>query len=294
MDNMQRVAKTDLPKGPAGPIDFDEIVRAPRRMRRWGRAKPPVHRLRQPVDAAAGAQAIDRRYRARWRRGRLPGFPNNSMKEFSSALGKIVTAGRFRQYRHRSAPLPRFRRAGGSDLCGRLVRFRPVRRFLCQTKVPPHDRLIGNVSVEYALEQFAEGMARVPASPPLGSPTCARSIGEVDPRLGCARCRADGRNAGAGANDRRGGAGAGQALGTQKRNDPTLVPSSDAQAAAVPGYSGPSLPEGSYFDDPERLEAAGQSAKSSNEQYRITTDADRTRDVQQFGDLGGHAEGDVG
>ena len=49
------------------------------------------------------------------------------------------------------------------------------------------------------------------------------------------------------------------------------------QAAAVPGYSGTNLPEGSYFDDPERLEAAAQSAKSSNEQYRITTDADRTR-----------------
>lgn len=69
----------------------------------------------------------------------------------------------------------------------------------------------------------------------------------------------------------------GKALGTEKRNDSTLVPSSDAQAAAVPGYSGTSLPEGSYFDDPEKLEAAAQSAKSSNEQYRITTDADRTR-----------------
>lgn len=69
----------------------------------------------------------------------------------------------------------------------------------------------------------------------------------------------------------------GKALGTEKRNDSTLVPSSDAQAAAVPGYSGTSLPEGSYFDDPEKLEAAAQSTKSSNEQYRITTDADRTR-----------------
>lgn len=69
----------------------------------------------------------------------------------------------------------------------------------------------------------------------------------------------------------------GKALGTEKRNDSTLVPSNDAQAAAVPGYSGTNLPEGSYFDDPERLEAAAQSAKSSNEQYRITTDADRTR-----------------
>ncbi len=35
--------------------------------------------------------------------------------------------------------------------------FDPLRRFSCQTKVQPHDRLIGNVSVEYALEQFAEG-----------------------------------------------------------------------------------------------------------------------------------------
>ena len=69
----------------------------------------------------------------------------------------------------------------------------------------------------------------------------------------------------------------GKALGSEKRNDSTLVPSNDAQAAAVPGYSGTNLPEGSYFDDPERLEAAAQSAKSSNEQYRITTDADRTR-----------------
>ena len=29
--------------------------------------------------------------------------------------------------------------------------------FSCQTKLPPYDRLVGNVSVEYALEQFADG-----------------------------------------------------------------------------------------------------------------------------------------
>lgn len=69
----------------------------------------------------------------------------------------------------------------------------------------------------------------------------------------------------------------GKAFGTEKRSDTTLVPSSEAQAAAVPGYSGTNLPEGSYFDDPERLESAAQSSKSSNEQYRITTDADRSR-----------------
>ncbi len=77
---------------------------------------------------------------------------------------------------------------------------------------------------------------------------------------------------------------------------PTLVPSSDAQAAAVPGYSGPSLPEGSYFDDPERLpRRAGQSAKSSNEQssHHRRTPIDARRSPSNSGDPGGHAEGDV-
>ncbi len=69
----------------------------------------------------------------------------------------------------------------------------------------------------------------------------------------------------------------GKEMAAEKRNDSTLVPSSDAQAAAVPGYSGTNLPEGSYFDDPGRLVSDAQSAKSSNEQYRITTDADHSR-----------------
>src|SRR3546814_6825605 len=37
------------------------------------------------------------------------------------------------------------------------------------------------------------------------------------------------------------------------------------------------LPQGAYFDDPERMEAEAAATKASNEQYRITTDADRTR-----------------
>lgn len=71
----------------------------------------------------------------------------------------------------------------------------------------------------------------------------------------------------------------GRALGAAKRNDSALVPSSEAQAQAVPGYAGTSLPENAYFDDPERLEAVAQSDKSSNAPYRMTTDADRARPV---------------
>src|SRR3546814_4395761 len=65
----------------------------------------------------------------------------------------------------------------------------------------------------------------------------------------------------------------GRALGNEKRQDSTLVPTDSARAEAVPGYDGTSLPQGAYFDNPERMEAEAAATKSSNEQYRITTDA---------------------
>lgn len=69
----------------------------------------------------------------------------------------------------------------------------------------------------------------------------------------------------------------GKALGTEKKNDSTLVPTDNAQAEAVPGYAGTSIPEGNYFDDPEKLKADAASTRSSNEQYRIATDPEHSR-----------------
>ncbi|MFC6623419.1 conjugal transfer protein TraN [Novosphingobium panipatense] len=69
----------------------------------------------------------------------------------------------------------------------------------------------------------------------------------------------------------------GRSLGNEKRQDSTLVPIDNARAEAVPGYAGTSLPQGAYFNNPERMEAEAAATRSSNEQYRITTDADRTR-----------------
>ena len=69
----------------------------------------------------------------------------------------------------------------------------------------------------------------------------------------------------------------GKALGNEKRQDGSLVPTSDAQAAAVPGYSGTSQPQSTYFDDPDALIAAGTAQRSTNDSYRTVTDADRTR-----------------
>lgn len=69
----------------------------------------------------------------------------------------------------------------------------------------------------------------------------------------------------------------GKAFGNAKRGDESLVPSSEAQAHAVPGYSGTNQPQSTYFDDPDALIAAGTAQRSTNESYRTVTDADRTR-----------------
>jgi len=69
----------------------------------------------------------------------------------------------------------------------------------------------------------------------------------------------------------------GKALGNAKRQDESLVPTSDAQAAAVPGYTGTSQPQSTYFDDPDALVAAGTAQRSTNDSYRTVTDPDHTR-----------------
>src|SRR3546814_11848405 len=91
MENMRRVAATDLPKGPAGAVDFDEIVQgaatnakvgggeAPQLIAFASLSMPPKA-LRQLIEdtARAGGVVVSR------------GFPNNSMHEFSQARGQTV------------------------------------------------------------------------------------------------------------------------------------------------------------------------------------------------------------
>lgn len=159
MQNMQRVATTDLPKGPAGPIDFDEIVQgAATNATAGGGEAPqliafaslsmPSKALRQLIQdtARAGGVVVFR------------GFPNNSMKEFSQALGKVVE----RQDDFANIGIdPRLFRAFDVQAVPTYVAvssdFDLCAGFTCRTNVPPHDRMIGNVTVEYALTSFAEG-----------------------------------------------------------------------------------------------------------------------------------------
>lgn len=90
-ENMRQVAAKDLPKGPAGPIDFDEIVQgASKNASAKGGDAPqfiafaslsmPQQSLKQLIKdtARAGGVVVFR------------GFPNNSMKAFAGRLGQIV------------------------------------------------------------------------------------------------------------------------------------------------------------------------------------------------------------
>ncbi len=69
----------------------------------------------------------------------------------------------------------------------------------------------------------------------------------------------------------------GKALGNAKRQDGSLVPTTDAQASAVPGYTGTDQPQSTYFDDPDALVAAGTAQRSTNDAYRTATDQGHTR-----------------
>ena len=148
-ENMRRVAARDLPKGPAGPVDFDEIVQgASQNVSANGGEAPQFiafASLSMPDDAAAGGVVVFR------------GFPNNSAKEFVARLSKVVDKGQlasigidprlFRAFEVQAVPTY-VTVSSDFDLCA---------GFSCATKVPPYDRMIGNVTVEYALSTFAEG-----------------------------------------------------------------------------------------------------------------------------------------
>lgn len=158
VENMRRVASTDLPKGPAGAVDFDEIVQgAAGNIGANGGEAPqfivfaslsmPESSLRQLVrdTADAGGVVVFR------------GFPNNSAKHFVARLSKVVDQGQlasigidprlFRAFEVQAVPTY-VTVSSDFDLCA---------GFSCRTKLPPYDRMIGNVTVEYALTTFAEG-----------------------------------------------------------------------------------------------------------------------------------------
>lgn len=86
------------------------------------------------------------------------GFPNNSVKAFTAGLAKVLDD----KDTHRAIGIdPRLFRAFNVQTVPQIVAvssdFDVCDGFNCATKVPTHDRIMGNVTLQYALETFADG-----------------------------------------------------------------------------------------------------------------------------------------
>ena len=155
--NLVELAKADLPMNGDDAFDFDEIIKgAGQNVSSTGRGDAPqfiafaslsmpAPALRQLIadTAKAGGVVVFR------------GFPNNSIKAFSAALGKVVNEKDqlanvgidprlFRAFDVQAVPTY-VAVSSDFDLCSGLN---------CQTVVPAHDRITGNVSVRYVLDTF--------------------------------------------------------------------------------------------------------------------------------------------
>ncbi|HMS20517.1 type-F conjugative transfer system pilin assembly protein TrbC [uncultured Sphingorhabdus sp.] len=158
MADLAELSPEDFPAGPKGPVDFDELLsgaagnaakpqgEAPLFMVFASLSMPPVSLKRLIKDTTrAGGIVVFR------------GFPNNNAKQFIAGMTKLadsegdepnigIDPRLFRAFNIQAAPT--FVVASSDfELCS---------GFDCVTPVPPHDRLSGNVTVEYVLESFVD------------------------------------------------------------------------------------------------------------------------------------------
>lgn len=156
--NTARHASTAAPSGRPGDVfDFDAMVATAGheaiksddavRLVAFASLSMPAASLRQMIDdvGRAGGVVVFR------------GFPGNSVKQFTSALARVVPAGGSNAV----GIDPRLFRAFGVTTVPTYVvtstDFDLCDGFDCTTHVPPHDRMSGNVSLGHALETFAGG-----------------------------------------------------------------------------------------------------------------------------------------
>lgn len=155
---IQSLNPATLPKGPAGAIDFDEMIMAAAGNQTDNRGTAPQfmvfvslsmpeEALKQIIDqtSAAGGFVVFR------------GFPNNSSKQFVAGMSKVLTNDD--QFASIGVD-PRLFRAFGVQAVPTYVAvssdFTPCDGLSCMTTPPPFDTISGNVTVRYALETFAE------------------------------------------------------------------------------------------------------------------------------------------
>lgn len=157
-EKVQGLDLAALPKGPAGALDFDEMIAAASGNLKDNRGSAPQfmvfvslsmpeESLKAIIDqtSAAGGFVVFR------------GFPNNSVKQFVAGMSKVVSNDD--QFAAIGVD-PRLFRAFGVQAVPTYVAvssdFTPCDGLTCTTTPPPFDAMSGNVTVRYALETFAE------------------------------------------------------------------------------------------------------------------------------------------
>ena len=157
LEQMRTIDKANLPRGPAGAVDFDEMIQAASANLKEAQGTAPQFMVF--VSTSMPEQALKRIIADTSAAGGVEvfrGFPGNSGKAFIAALSKVVE----KDQQFASIGIdPRLFRAFDVTAVPTMVvsssDFTPCDGLTCKTTPPPFDRIEGNVTVRYALETFA-------------------------------------------------------------------------------------------------------------------------------------------
>ena len=155
LEKVRTIDKANLPKGPAGAVDFDEMIDAASSNMRDNRGTAPQFMVF--VSTSMPEQALKRIIAETSAAGGVVVFRGNSGKAYSAALSKVVE----KQQQFASIGIdPRLFRAFNVTAVPTYVvsstDFTPCDGLTCRSEPPPFDRMVGNVTVRYALETFAQ------------------------------------------------------------------------------------------------------------------------------------------
>lgn len=157
LEQMRTIDKASLPRGPAGAVDFDEMIHAASANLKENQGTAPQFMVF--VSTSMPEQALKRIIADTSAAGGVVvfrGFPGNSGKAFIAALSRVVE----KDQQFASIGIdPRLFRAFDVTAVPTMVvsssDFTLCDGLTCKTTPPPFDRIEGNVTVRYALETFA-------------------------------------------------------------------------------------------------------------------------------------------
>ena len=157
LEQMRTIDKASLPRGPAGAVDFDEMIHAASANLKENQGTAPQFMVF--VSTSMPEQALKRIIADTSAAGGVVvfrGFPGNSGKAFIAALSRVVE----KDQQFASIGIdPRLFRAFDVTAVPTMVvsssDFTPCDGLTCKTTPPPFDRIEGNVTVRYALGTFA-------------------------------------------------------------------------------------------------------------------------------------------